>query len=466
MHILGALPDRVDLGVAVLAGHRPVLHVAVAPEDLEALARRRDPLTAGPDLGERDEDAPQQRTAVSVPVLEVGEAAGAGALEHHRHAALQLGLHVDELLAHQRVGVDPVAELLAVGCVDGRLEERPAVDADPHHGDAPPAAVDHLHHPVETAPVSGGVARLGLVGPARQPRPGPVDLDLGRRHADRAHLRLQPLDVEVVVGAVGQHPGHDERGEPSTAFGGTLGAGQHDEHLGVGVGAEVLLAVDAPVVAVLDGSGRVGAHVASALTLGEEHAALPRLVGVEAVEAGEQVLAGLVGSQALDHVGGAGAHAESAVDGDLGLRHEVRARCGDDARHVSARVGRERHEARADEIGLGLEPRRVVDDLVDLATPFVVAAELRPVLVGDLGPGRDPRADQLAVLGDVFLRELAVVGIGQIAVELEPQVGVDLVPVEPDGGVEFSVIGEHGTTVPVLPAPPSAPLRTVAVTNT
>ena len=85
--------------------------------------------------------------------------------------------------------------------------------------------------------------------------------------------------------AVGAQARHDERGEAAGTVGRAVGPREHDEDLGVDVRAEVLLAVEAPLGAVAHRARRVRADVAAALALGEEHAAFPRLVGVEARQA-------------------------------------------------------------------------------------------------------------------------------------------------------------------------------------
>ena len=61
-----------------------------------------------------------------------------------------------------------------------------------------------------------------------------------------------------------------------------------------------------PLVAVLHGPGGVGPDVAAALALGEEHPALPRLVGVEAAQpAARRSSRPPSRGVALDDVGGA-----------------------------------------------------------------------------------------------------------------------------------------------------------------
>ena len=145
--VLGAFPDGVALRVAQLAGHGPVLHVPVAPEDLECLARGPDGLACRADLRERYEDA-----AHAPAFVLVGRGAARGrAFEGQRRAGLELDEQVDQRLADERVAVDALTPLLASGCVDRGFEEGPPVDAEAHHRDAEPAAVDHLHHPGQAA---------------------------------------------------------------------------------------------------------------------------------------------------------------------------------------------------------------------------------------------------------------------------------------------------------------------------
>ena len=68
---------------------------------------------------------------------------------------------------------------------------------------------------------------------------------------------------------------------PAAAARGAFGPGEDDEDVGVDVRAEVLVAEEPPLVAVLDRAGGVGADVATALALGEEHPAVPELLRIE-----------------------------------------------------------------------------------------------------------------------------------------------------------------------------------------
>jgi hypothetical protein len=97
----------------------------------------------------------------------------------------------------------------------------------------------------------------------------------------------------------------------------------------------------------------------------------------------------------------------------------------------------------AHQVGLVLDPRGVVHDLGCLLAPLVVPAQLRSVLVGDLGSGRHPLADELAEGGHVLLGHRPLAGVGQQAIEGQAQVGVELVPVEADGLLVRGVVREH-----------------------
>ncbi len=248
---------------------------------------------------------------------------------------------------------------------------------------------------------------------------------------------------ETVGRPVGEDARHDVGGQPSASRRSALGSGQHDEHLGVDVGAEVLLPREQPLVAVLHGAGRVGPDVASALALGQEHPTFPCFVGVEAAQPPEQVVTGGGGGVALHDVGGTRGHAETAVDGRLGLRHEVRHRSGHDAGDGAPGQCLQADEPVAHQVRLVLRPARMVDDLVHLLPPPVVAAQDRPVLVGLLGAWGDDLAHQGTESAHVLLGQGAVAGVGEVPVQEGPEVGVERVPVQSGSLVEFGVVGKH-----------------------
>ncbi len=84
-----------------------------------------------------------------------------------------------------------------------------------------------------------------------------------------------------------------------------------------------------------------------------------------------------------------------------------------------------------------------MDDLVDFLPPAVVAAQDRPVLVGDLGPGGDDLPHERPEATHVLLGQGALVGVGEVPVQEGAQVGVQAVPVEPGGLLELRVVGKH-----------------------
>ena len=206
----------------------------------------------------------------------------------------------------------------------------------------------------------------------------------------------------------------------------------------------MLVAEQQPLAPVRDRPRGVGPDVTAALALGEEHPALPGLVGVEAVQAGDEEVPDRERGVAFDDVGGPAGHTERAVGGGLALAEQVGARRGDHRRDGALGVVVEPDEPAPHEVGLVGGPGGMVLDLADVVAPPVVAVQDRAVGVGDLGAGGEGLAHQLAVLGDVLLGELPVVGIGEVAVEQEGEVRIQRVPVEPDRLVVFGVVGEHG----------------------
>ena len=373
-------------------------------------------------------------------------AIGGRALVGGGHARFEVDEQVDQGLAHQGVAVDAVTELATAGRVDGRLEERAAVDAQSHERHAEAAAVDHLHHAVDAPPIAGGVGRRRAVPgvPASQARaPSRVTSPVGTPTVPE--LGLQALDDEAVRRPVGEVAGDDEGGEATAAGRGTLGPGQDDEDVGVDVGAEVLVAESS------HSSPSCTARVVLAPTSLPPWRSVRNIPPSQACRRDRGCAAGPgsrrptgVGGVALDDVGRTARHAQAAVDGRLGLGHQVgHGRAVTTAGHGTPGIGLEADEPVAHQVGLVLESRLVVDDLVDLVPPAVVAAQDRPVLVGLLGPGGDDLAHQGSERRHVLLGEGAVGRVGEVAVEQEGQVGVEGVPVEADGLLELGVVGKH-----------------------
>ncbi len=94
------------------------------------------------------------------------------------------------------------------------------------------------------------------------------------------------------------------------------------------------------------GGGGVGADVAAALALGEEHPALPGEVGIEAPKPRDQLVADGLGPVTLDDVGGGSRHPEPAVNRGLGLVDDVGDRGAQHRRDGPAGVGLERRRSR------------------------------------------------------------------------------------------------------------------------
>ena len=249
--------------------------------------------------------------------------------------------------------------------------------------------------------------------------------------------------MEAVGCAVGQHAGNDERTERPASRRRPLRAGQDDEHLGVDVGAEELLARQPPFVAVGNGRRGVGADVAATLALGKEHPSLPRALGVGGREPAEHHVARAVGGVAGDDVGGGGRHAHGTDQRRLRLAHEIVDARGHHAGCGPAHALVERRVPGAHEVGLVGQPPGVMHDLVGLLAPVVVTAELRAHLVGDLGAGGERLADEAAVAGEDLFRDRTVARIGEESVSELSEVGVDGVPVEPDGLLVVGVVRKH-----------------------
>ena len=95
--------------------------------------------------------------------------------------------------------------------------------------------------------------------------------------------------------------------------------------------------------------------------------------------------------------------------------------------------GPQSDEAVANQVGLVLDPCGMVLDEPHLPAPPVVVAQDRAVGRRHLGPRGERLADEGAVGGHVLLGELAVLGIGEVPVEEEGQVGVEGIPVQADG---------------------------------
>src|SRR5207302_1237269 len=103
--------------------------------------------------------------------------------------------------------------------------------------------------------------------------------------------------------------------------------------------------------------------------------------------------------------GGAVGHAHGTDQRRLGLTEKVVQGRADSAGHRPPRPPLERRVAVTHQVGLALQPGRVVHDLVGLLAPVVPGAQYRAVLVGDLGPAGNGPAHQGAELAHDVLRQ-------------------------------------------------------------
>ena len=433
--VLRALPDGVTLGVAELACQGPALDVAVAAEHLQPLAGDLQTAAGGAELGERHHDA------VQPPRLLVAGAPGERrGLEHGSGSGLDFDGHLEERLLNQGQLVQPAPERLTMGGVDRRFQEAATGDAQPHGSHAQPRAVDHAHHPVQPPRLRGvrfGVAKdIGL---------GIDEIDLGSGHGAGAQLVLDAFDVDAVRGAVGTGNGDDEEGEAAQAGVGAFGPSEGGDRLGVHVGAEPLGAVEQPGALVHLFGGRIrGGEVGAAADLGHEHGAVPAVIVGGRHQVGHQLLADAGWRVAVDERGDAAGHAGGADHAGVRLAEEVGEGAAQDGRHILARrlqgVG-----AFLPDVALGIDGVRVMLNAVGLIAPGVVALQARRVTVDHLGVSGDGPTAYLAPALQPLLGPAAVLG-RQVAVHQRFQVGVDLVPVEADGGLQLRVVDRisHG----------------------
>src|SRR5439155_16797177 len=131
LHLIGALSDGEDLGVAVEAAHRVLLDIAVAAVDLDRL------------LGAADGQAPclELRLGGGQGELRLAVLEARGLVDE-QPAGLDLGAHVGELALDGLELRDRLPERLALAGVGERLVERALREPDAHGGDADPPDVE------------------------------------------------------------------------------------------------------------------------------------------------------------------------------------------------------------------------------------------------------------------------------------------------------------------------------------
>ena len=279
-----------------------------------------------------------------------------------------------------------------------------------------------------------------------------------------AELVLEPDHVELVAGAVGQHPGYDEAGDA------LRGLGQHEEDVVHRRRGEPLVAVQGvlTVGASRPGLGDVGPDVGAALLLRHAHAAQrtglvrgrpqPRVVGRRGQQRRPLLGQGVVDPQRRDR--GVG-HRDRAAVARLGVRPGQEA-----GRAAQVRVGVAvglplpggRSQPVADRALHEPVPGRVELDLVDPVAVAVVRRQLRVVLVGQpallarlraagLGAQREQPFEHLGgAVADHGLAEREVRGDDVVARQRWHLVG---------GRAEAcTVVGPHGSTVEAMVAEP------------
>src|SRR5215207_3312038 len=172
LHLVGALADREDLGVAVEAADRVLLDVAVAAVDLDGLLGGAHGEPAGLELG-----------------LGGGEAEGLagvlleGGLVGEQARGLDLGRHVGELGLDRLVLGDRLAEGDPLLGVAQSLVQSPLGEAEAHGGDTDATAVERLQELAEALAPSSQQPLLLHTTIAERQRPGvgrvPAHLAIG-----------------------------------------------------------------------------------------------------------------------------------------------------------------------------------------------------------------------------------------------------------------------------------------------
>src|SRR4029077_8246482 len=141
LHLVGALADRQDLGVAVEAADRVLLDEAVATVDLHRLLGRAHREAAALQLRLRRGEA-----EVAPFVLQHRR------FEHQQPGRLDLGRDIGELRLDRLELGDRLAEGAPLLGVGERLVERPLGQPDAHRGNADAADVEYLEELAEAHP--------------------------------------------------------------------------------------------------------------------------------------------------------------------------------------------------------------------------------------------------------------------------------------------------------------------------
>ena len=271
-----------------------------------------------------------------------------------------------------------------------------------------PRRIDHLGHLHEAAiELADGVGDRAF------------ELDLARGHRAGAELVLQANDPVVVLRAVVEPPRHQEQADAARARTRALGPRQQHHHLGVGIGAEPLFAMEPPVIAFLHGRRRQRADVGAALLLGHELAALGQLAHVGLGQAVEIFRLQRLAAEIVEQLGAAVGDVDRAAHAELGLIEQEREGVlGDDRIFVrpahDALADRHRVNAELAERGLlQFAIGRVIFDVLRIAAELVALVQHRRVAVGEPRAFVEMAAGQFAEAIEMRL-DMAKQRIGQM----------------------------------------------------
>ena len=307
--VAGALPDRTQMRVAHQARIGPFFYVAAAAAHFHGVAGGASRVAAGAEFDQGGEDA-HAAARLLVALIRAGEFDRS----QHEHAArlFRRQHQFEQLAAHQRQ-VDQLApEGLAVARKMQRVGERAAHHAGRAHAVGEPRHIDHVGHlreaAAEFAHEVGGRA---------------FHADFAARHVARAQLVLQPDDAVLVCAAVGQGARQQEQPQAAGSGHAAFGARQHQREVRIGVGAEPLVAVELPGVALRPGDGGHRAYVGSCALFGDEHGALGQGIHVGRGQprqvARDQFRCAEFAQRARERIG----HAQGATQAEFGLHEQI-----------------------------------------------------------------------------------------------------------------------------------------------
>jgi hypothetical protein len=258
--------------------------------------------------------------------------------------------------------------------------------------------------------------------------------DLAARQRFAAQLVLEALDAIGVARTVVEVARHHEGGEAGGSRRVAVDPRQQDRDVAAGVGAEPLLAVQAPVATVGHGAKFVGADVRAARLLRHELRALHQFGGIEGDHAPAVLLAQLLGAVAQHQHGRELGDGERAHQAELGLREEIMQRELDhrrdagrpaEDRPVRCGVQAELVEAHLLHLVVG----GMMLDPLHVAAKAVAVVQHRRMLVGLIGPAIEIAAGQPAEPIEVRPEMHLLVG-AEIKAEKIAQAGVCLEEIE------------------------------------